>query len=638
MSQRVLLVGWDAAEWKFITPLLDSGRLPNLSRLVDGGAMGNLASLKPCLSPILWTSLATGKTADKHGITGFIEPTPDRSDVRLASSTSRTAKALWNILSQSGKKSIVVDWFASHPAEPIQGVTISNRFFEGLPNDPNQPWNVVPGSVHPPSLAASLSPLRMHPAELAREDLTRLIPSINAIDCTRDPRPAKLAEMLARTVSVHSVATALLEAEPWDLFAVYYGGLDVAGHEFMPYHPPRLPNVSEADFEAYQSVMTEMYLFHDAMLGRLLELAGPEVTVVLVSDHGFHSNHLRPLVTGNTEEALAAAWHRPYGIVVLHGPPILKDERIYGATLLDIAPTVLTLFELPVGRDMDGRPLLQAFTNPPHQLRSIASWEERPGDDGRHPATLQQAVYESTAMVEQLVAMGYLPAATAESRKAVATADAESRFNLAIVHSCHGREQTAHELLQGLHTEQPEQLRYAVALAKSYANLGNHQACLHVIESLEAKGWASPEGHLLAAASLFNLGHADRAQARIDAFLERGSPGAHLLSLVGNLHLAGGRWQAAADAFDRALAQDDDDAHAHAGRAHAALKLEDYEAAAEHALRAVGLIYFFPQAHTTLGLAFKGMGEIERAKTCFETVLKQAPNDFDARHELTFLK
>ena len=48
--------------------------MPNLQKLIDGGVMGNVASLPPMLSPILWTSIATGKRADKHGILGFAEP------------------------------------------------------------------------------------------------------------------------------------------------------------------------------------------------------------------------------------------------------------------------------------------------------------------------------------------------------------------------------------------------------------------------------------------------------------------------------------------------------------------------------------------------------------------------------------
>ena len=120
------------------------------------------------------------------------------------------------------------------------------------------------------------------------------------------------------------------------------------------------------------------------MLERLLQLAGPETTVVLCSDHGFESGAQRPRGVPR-EPAGPAVWHRQYGILVMAGPGIKRDERIYGASLIDIAPTVLTLFGLPVGEDMDGRPLLEAFETTP-KVETIPSWEDRPGDAGMHAA------------------------------------------------------------------------------------------------------------------------------------------------------------------------------------------------------------------------------------------------------------
>ena len=127
-DRRVLLIGWDAADWQVIHPLLDAGLMPNLERLVNEGTMGNLASLSPMLSPILWTSIATGKRAYGHGVRGFVEPLPDRSGVRPVGTRTRNCKALWNILAQSERRSVVTGWQVSHPAEPVPGAMVSNLF------------------------------------------------------------------------------------------------------------------------------------------------------------------------------------------------------------------------------------------------------------------------------------------------------------------------------------------------------------------------------------------------------------------------------------------------------------------------------------------------------------------------------
>jgi predicted AlkP superfamily phosphohydrolase/phosphomutase len=62
-KKRLLLVGWDSADWKLINPLMDAGAMPALEGLVNSGTSGNLTTLEPQLSPMLWTSIATGKMA-----------------------------------------------------------------------------------------------------------------------------------------------------------------------------------------------------------------------------------------------------------------------------------------------------------------------------------------------------------------------------------------------------------------------------------------------------------------------------------------------------------------------------------------------------------------------------------------------
>jgi tetratricopeptide (TPR) repeat protein len=255
------------------------------------------------------------------------------------------------------------------------------------------------------------------------------------------------------------------------------------------------------------------------------------------------------------------------------GPGILNDERIFGATLLDIAPTVLQLFGLPIGRDMDGRPLLQALANPPEFPRTIASWDQQPGDDGMHPADLQRSMMESPAAVAQLIALGYLPPETAESQNAVEIASAELKFNLAIVHSSMGRTRKAIELLTELFERRPENARYGAALAKALANDGQYERCRAIVASLEAAGWHSADADLLVAAALFNEGQADAATVRLADCERHYPPTPQLYQLIGNIHLARRSWQDAATAFDKSLTLDDDSPHVHDGAAHAALKL-----------------------------------------------------------------
>jgi predicted AlkP superfamily phosphohydrolase/phosphomutase len=126
--KRVLLIGWDAADWTIINPLMKQGHMPTFQQFINEGVSGKLATLEPPFSPMLWTTVATGKTPDKHGILGFIEPHPEEITVRPVNSTSRKVRALWNIFHHEGMKSNIVGWWPSHPAEPINGAMVSNFF------------------------------------------------------------------------------------------------------------------------------------------------------------------------------------------------------------------------------------------------------------------------------------------------------------------------------------------------------------------------------------------------------------------------------------------------------------------------------------------------------------------------------
>src|SRR4029453_7010005 len=117
MRRRVLLVGWDSADWQIIQPLVDAGEMPVLRDLIERGVSGRLASLEPMVSPLLWTSLVTGKRAYAHGICSFTVTDQQSGEVESAGSHHRQCSALWNILHHEGRRSVVCNWFASHPAE-----------------------------------------------------------------------------------------------------------------------------------------------------------------------------------------------------------------------------------------------------------------------------------------------------------------------------------------------------------------------------------------------------------------------------------------------------------------------------------------------------------------------------------------
>jgi predicted AlkP superfamily phosphohydrolase/phosphomutase/tetratricopeptide (TPR) repeat protein len=623
LAKRVLLIGWDAADWKVIHPLMDAGLMPALESIVNQGVIANLATLDPPMSPMLWTSIATGMHADKHGVLNFTEPVPGGKGIRPVMGTTRKTKAIWNILQQSGLKCHVVGWWPSHPAEPINGIMISN-FYQRAHAPVDKPWPLHPGTVYPPEKADVFDRLRIHPAELTEAHLLPFVPKAAEIEQEKEKTLASLARIIADCATIHAAATWMLEYETWDFMAVYYDAIDHFSHGFMNFHPPRMKGVPKRKFDLYQHVVSAGYRFHDMMLARLLQLAGDETTVILISDHGFHSDHLRP--KGIPKEPAGPAWqHRPYGIFAMRGPSVIQDERIYGAGLLDIAPTVLTLFGLPAGEDMDGKPLIQAFDHPV-SFKTIPSWEQVEGDCGRYPAGIQADPYAEQEAMAQLVALGYVDAPDEKGQKQIDRTMNESRFYLARVYMNKNEFEKAYPLLQELYSVHPEEVRYAFQLARCAQQLGQVQQAKDIVRKMiETEEKEYPQLDLLRG----TLALADRLYHQALEYLEKAEKADPRLPTlhqqIGQTYLSMNRPEEAEQAFLKALTIDPESAAAHNGLAQVYFRMRRFEASADSALNAVGLVYHYPLAHYNLGRALIKLKDYERAIQAFEVVLAIRP-------------
>ena len=235
VAKKVLLIGIDGADWNLINPLIEAEELPFIQQMIESGTMGNLATLSPTLSPILWNSIASGKRAGKHGISGFTEVDSQTGAVRPVSSLSRQCKAVWNILQQNGLNVNVVNWFAGHPAEPINGIAISDFFPNSSSPDPDE-WPFPEGAVHPANRSEHYKTLRVHPDEVDADVGSLFIRDLDAIDRNKDQRPTQLGSEIARASRIQSAALEIIDHEPWDFLAVYFRTVDILCHLFMPFH------------------------------------------------------------------------------------------------------------------------------------------------------------------------------------------------------------------------------------------------------------------------------------------------------------------------------------------------------------------------------------------------------------------
>ena len=655
--------------------LVDEGKMPCMAEFIEEGVIGNLATLYPELSPMLWTSIATGKRPHKHGILGFTEPSPDSGGVRPITNISRKTRAIWNILSMLDMKSIVIGWWPSHPAEPINGVMVSNHFQKATAPH-GKPWPMGPGIVHPHRLAQNLSRLRLHPQDIDPRAILDFVPGLDDIDQDKDHRVETVAKIMAECATINRAALAVLHHEPWQFAAVYFDSIDHFCHGFMNYHPPRLPWVQEEDYLKYNRVVEKGYVLHDHLLASLLEVAGKDTTVMIVSDHGFHSDHLRPRNIP-VEPAGPAVQHRPYGVFAVKGPGIKRDEVIYGASLLDICPTILTLCGLPTGSDMDGKPLVNIFISPP-EVQTIESWDLIRGEDGRHPEGSVIDPLEAKEALDQLVALGYIEQPDDDKEKASKECTMELQYNLGRSYSEAGLHREALNVFRKLHEEWPEESRFGIQLVQCLLSLDmvdDAEAALDEVllrkrehaktarvelkklqekykdakaEELDRKeqyelrklrAQASTSSYAieyLKGSVLLSQGRADKALLHFKKAesISRSNPS--LYDRLGESYVKLKKLADAEQAYTKSLELDPDNAGAQTGLARVALLRRKFSLAAEYALNSAGLRFHNPQTHFILGSALHRMGKIPEALQALEVAVTQSPS-FVKAHRLLAL-
>ncbi len=252
----VLVVGVDGAEWSVIERLWAEGRLPNLHRMADHGAALRLETIHHA-SPVIWTSIATGVRPQNHGITDFAVPTAGGD--QPASSTLRRVPALWNMATAAGRRSAVLGWWATWPAEDINGVMVSDRALSPLNR-----------RVSPPAF------------------LDRFL----AIEAAARAAPGGFGGNEATRIQDQVMSSTAFElcGEGFDLVLVYLRGIDIACHFDWKYlEPDRFGVLDRAEIAAGRERIAAAYEAADDAVGALREAIGPAATVLVLSDHGFHA-------------------------------------------------------------------------------------------------------------------------------------------------------------------------------------------------------------------------------------------------------------------------------------------------------------------------------------------------------------
>lgn len=634
MKKKLLILGWDAADWEVINSLLERNLMPALQKVLNEGVRGKLATMDPPISPMLWTSIATGVPPQEHGIIGFVEPAPDGEGLRALNSTSRKVKAFWNILNQNNLKCNVVGWWPSHPAEPINGVMVSN-FYQMVTGNSAADWKMQDGTVYPNDLKNELEQLRIHPTELTMTHIIPFIPELFAIDHEKEKIPAQLRKELAQASSIHAASTWLMQHTEWDVMAVYYDFIDHCSHMGMRYREPQQKGIDDKLFNYYKNIVDGAYRFQDMMLDRMLDLIDEDTSIMILSDHGFESGKMRPRLIPN-EPAGPTHEHSQYGIFVWSGPSIKKNQAVYGSTLLDITPSILSYFDIPIGKDMKGNVILSAFESVPI-INTIESWQNNnEGYSGEHSESDKIDAWSSKEALDQLIELGYVEKPSSDSQKAIQACKNETDYYLARSYLFSEDFEPANHLLEKLVKENEGVFRYESLYCHSLLHLHKYE----LLEEQANKHLNRKESWIKSFA-LFVLGKAAFAQYKgykaKSYFLEAQqlSPNSTDINFqLASNYLAMGKYAEAIEQFDRVLLMDERHVFSLFGKARVFLLINKLEESIDLLLEVIEYRFMFPPAHYYLGKALLNAGDVELAIQAFETCMNIAPKMIKPLFEL----
>lgn len=314
----LLILGLDGADWSILDPLLDAGHLPHLAALRERGRYGLLRSTIRPESSIAWTTFATGVDAGRHGIYSFSAQRPDSYKTTLVSSSSIRFPAFWQTAAAAGKRIALLNVPITYPPQPF------------------------PGGVN---VAGMLAPSVRSPFVWPPEMRTRLLAAAPGYTVALDRTGLSLRRFIAestRSIQARTAAACwLAQQDAWDALSVVFTETDRLQHYCLHLIDPNHPR-HDPEETALGNGLVAAYRAVDDGIGKLVALAGPEATVILLSDHGFAScaRAFRPnvwlqqqglLVCKNGAAPSPGPWQRLRGHALLRRMkqllPIVQDWR-----------------------------------------------------------------------------------------------------------------------------------------------------------------------------------------------------------------------------------------------------------------------------------------------------------------------
>jgi predicted AlkP superfamily phosphohydrolase/phosphomutase len=400
-ARRVVLIGIDGMGADQVHDGIARGILPGLAQALRRGAQGPLATLRPTEGPPIWTTILTGRLPRDHGIKSFttyrlagskavFELLPKGALVGVLERTglvtrspvtavSRERRALWDILNAFGVQTGTVRVWGTHPPQNVQGFVLS-PYFHLLRRDPARTGE----AVHPPDLLREVVARGVEADDVDRAMVGHFVDLQAQVPGDAMPWRLELVERaLVPDITYQRAGAVLRQAYDPPFFVICYQGLDVVGHAFTRFaKPERFGDVTGPEARRYGAVVDRYAAYLSERVGEAADALRPGEILLVVSGYGMEPVRLwRRALSGLAGERPAPSGTHagaPDGFLLAVGDGIKADAVVQGASVLDVAPTILYLMGLPVARDMEGRVLAEIVEEDfarAHPVTFIPSYE-----------------------------------------------------------------------------------------------------------------------------------------------------------------------------------------------------------------------------------------------------------------------
>jgi len=301
----VLVVGIDGGTWDVFRPLADQGLMPNMGRVLDEGAHGELTSVVPWYTIPGWTSLMTGANPGRHGLLHWVRTEAAdywesrRAGRRFTLSTDMGLPTFWDVAGAAGKQVAVVNMPLTFPAWPVNGVMVTGLL---------TPAGDVGGQSHPEGFLRDYPEYRVDLRHAKGREAEGSLPPLQQL----------LREMVDVTESRRRLMSDLTAGDR-DLMVAVFVGMDRVSHRVWPEQERLLEGDESGELER---LLGEYYRSLDSVIGSLIGAAGPDATTLFVSDHGFGR--------GPDRKFRANAWLRDAGYLALRGGRVQQAAHSRG--------------------------------------------------------------------------------------------------------------------------------------------------------------------------------------------------------------------------------------------------------------------------------------------------------------------